>query len=229
MDRRPRVSFLSPPDDRQVFGLLPRRSDQSSSQDRVTELIIEKFPLPSISSNISRCICCSLCNWLTVAIPLRQSHLCKCCFIDDPLLTELVHNWWTGRMETQSITLAVYLWQAGRSNLNLKPSSFDCFIATWPTDFAAWSVARAGVLKKAQRQGSLGFWGGGDIEKHAGDDLDLSHSRWPSAAPWRAAGALHRANHLISHSEPDVNGGPTCTLYFSTCVSYSDVKSGRPS
>lgn len=159
MDRRPRVSFLSPLDDRQVFGLLPHHSDQSSSQDRVTELIIEKFPLPAISSNISRCICCSLCNWLTAAIPLRQSHLCKCCFIDEPLLTELVHNWWTGRMETQSITLAVYLWQRARNNLNLKPSSFDCFIATWPTDFAAWSVARAGVLKKAQRQGSLGFWG----------------------------------------------------------------------
>lgn len=62
-------------------------------------------------------------------------------------------------METQSITLAVYLWQAGRSNLNLKPSSFDCFIATWADRFAAWSVARAGVLKKAQRQGSLGSGG----------------------------------------------------------------------
>lgn len=156
---------------------------------------------------------------------MRQSHLCKCCFIDEPLLTELVDNWWTGRMETQSIALAVYLWQAGRNNLNLKPSSFDCFIATWPTDSLRGASPEPESSRRLRDKAAWVFWGVETLRSTQATTW-TSLTRWPSAAPWRA---LHRANHLISHSEPDVNGGPTCTLYFSTCVSYSDVKSGRPS
>lgn len=131
-------------------------SDQSSSQDRVTELIIENYRLPRyrpIFPDASAAHC---------AIGSRLRSLwaratCKCCFIDDPLLTELVDNWWTGRMETQSITLArVPL--AERNELNLKPSSIDCLSLRGrqiPLRGASPTLESSRSLRDRQP----GFWG----------------------------------------------------------------------
>lgn len=85
-------------------------SHQSSSQDRVTEPITENSDCHDIVQLFQMHLLLIV-HLAHGCDPLCTRATCKCCFIDDPLSTELVDNWWTGRMETRSITLALHLWR----------------------------------------------------------------------------------------------------------------------
>lgn len=128
----------------------------------------KKIPTSTTWSKILGCICCSL--WVGSRFSLCARATCKCFLIDDPLLTDLVNKSETARRKkktTRSMALAMYLWQWGTTSI---------WNGSYLTSYR-YSAIRAGIRKMAQWDRQPVFWGGWrDIEKHAGDYMELSCS-----------------------------------------------------